>query len=479
MAFALDPLIDVAPPPSVRPQGPRATQESADDAARFAAHLEDAQPPTAEAPPADEQKEANSGEVTPQPQDSAKPSTAPPSVAPAAIPATPEAPAFALQLLMAQQAQPTPGEAAPPAQPPPQQAALNVVVGQTKPAPEQKPEQKPSGPAKVTQKNASAIPSDVTTLKPVETQTQTPTPATSSEAASSAGEQSVTQSGTPQTPAIASLVQEPIATTTPIAQTQANASASPIDTAAPEPAAAANAVNPDAPRGKTEAPGAPLNLTPNPAPQSDAQAPQPQPANAAPNPQAGKTRTDAGQSASAPAAASQTAQQTQANTPSAPLQPIAEMQDGAVDSAGSTEAARAPPPHAQITREIVRRAANGATQFEVRLDPPELGRVEVKLEVGRDQRVSATISADTPQALTELVRAARDIEQALQSAGLEVREDGLNFDLAQQRQGQERAEREPAARVAVTEAGEETAPRQGARPIGLERWRGVRVDLVA
>ncbi|MEZ6022856.1 MAG: flagellar hook-length control protein FliK [Hyphomonadaceae bacterium] len=82
-------------------------------------------------------------------------------------------------------------------------------------------------------------------------------------------------------------------------------------------------------------------------------------------------------------------------------------------------------------REIIRRFDGGNTSFELRLDPPELGRVEVRLEVSRDHRVTAMIAADSPQALTELARHARELEQTLQAAGLELSDSGLSFDLRQ------------------------------------------------
>jgi flagellar hook-length control protein FliK len=124
----------------------------------------------------------------------------------------------------------------------------------------------------------------------------------------------------------------------------------------------------------------------------------------------------------------------------------------------------------------VRRFENGATRFELRLDPPELGRIEVRLDVSRDHRVTAVIAADSPQALTELARHARDLEHMLQGAGLELTENGLSFDL---RQGGERAE---AAEFggAITENAthvDDPAP-VAARPLGYESWRGVRVDMM-
>ena len=152
--------------------------------------------------------------------------------------------------------------------------------------------------------------------------------------------------------------------------------------------------------------------------------------------------------------------------------------------ASSTETAaataRAMPVAAQIGHEIVRRFNNESTQFQMRLDPPELGRVDIKLEVSRDHRVSAVISADTPQAVTELARHARELEQTLQSAGLELKDNGLSFDLNQSRQGfAEARDNTSGARKGAASSETSEPAAIAARPLGMESWRGVRVDVMA
>lgn len=142
-------------------------------------------------------------------------------------------------------------------------------------------------------------------------------------------------------------------------------------------------------------------------------------------------------------------------------------------------AARAAPAASQVAREIVRQFDGENTRFELRLDPPELGRVEVRLEVSRDHKVTAIVAADSPQALAELARHARELEQTLQSAGLELSDNGLSFDL---RQSRDEANNEDAGgggrngENANTNDALSEAP-VTARPIGFERWRGVRIDV--
>lgn len=78
---------------------------------------------------------------------------------------------------------------------------------------------------------------------------------------------------------------------------------------------------------------------------------------------------------------------------------------------------------------MVKKAANGEKTFFVRLDPAELGKVEVELKFGQDSKISAIIKADNPQALNELMRSAKDLVLSLNQAGLEMKEQDLSFSL--------------------------------------------------
>ncbi len=155
------------------------------------------------------------------------------------------------------------------------------------------------------------------------------------------------------------------------------------------------------------------------------------------------------------------------------LQEQGQTQRAALDAASVRHA----PAAAQVAREIVRRFDGGSTRFELRLDPPELGRVEVRMEVSRDHRVTAVVAADNPQALAELSKHARDLEMTLQSAGLELSENGLSFDLRQSDREFEAADTSSSDSAgADDDLAVETAT--VARPLGYDRWRGVRVDMM-
>lgn len=99
--------------------------------------------------------------------------------------------------------------------------------------------------------------------------------------------------------------------------------------------------------------------------------------------------------------------------------------------------------------------------------------------MSRDHKVTAIVAADNPQALAELTRHARDLEQALQSAGLELSDEGISFDLSQQREHHAEASEQARARSAATEPAAVEAAPVTSRALTLDAWRGARVDLVA
>jgi flagellar hook-length control protein FliK len=82
--------------------------------------------------------------------------------------------------------------------------------------------------------------------------------------------------------------------------------------------------------------------------------------------------------------------------------------------------------------EIAAKSLGGARQFDIRLDPPELGRVEVRLSIDATGKASAHLSADQPRTLDLLQKDAPALTRALREAGLDVSQDGLNFSLRHQ-----------------------------------------------
>jgi flagellar hook-length control protein FliK len=97
-----------------------------------------------------------------------------------------------------------------------------------------------------------------------------------------------------------------------------------------------------------------------------------------------------------------------------------------------TQAQAATVPLSGLAVEITTRAHAGNRHFEIRLDPPELGRIDVKLDVDRDGNVSTRLVVDRADTLDLLKRDASALERALQQSGLKTSDNALEFSLRQQ-----------------------------------------------
>jgi flagellar hook-length control protein FliK len=96
-----------------------------------------------------------------------------------------------------------------------------------------------------------------------------------------------------------------------------------------------------------------------------------------------------------------------------------------------------PPPALQLGLQIAAAAPHRVERMVVQLEPPDLGRVEVRLAFSRDNHVSAQIAADRPETLAVLQRDSHALERGLQQAGLQLDNKGLNFSLRQEQRQQE------------------------------------------
>lgn len=522
MSYAAEAFVSAPPPPSKpaaaksAPQQPRATDEPS-----FSDHLaaetdETAPPATATAPraepvqdettaPADaatgEPLPDQSVEAAPQPIQQPAPalapiatpvmvqliaSDAPPAENTAPVQAAPVAPDAAPDVPQAPIAPPT-QNAAPDTEAPAEDFAAPVPVSHAKPDPNVKAEAAPTADVKPQVKNAATetapqhpVTQDAPAEAPVDTQVE-------AQVQNSAPHAEPPQTPppnvvvTPTTPAPTRPVNAKANTETgetsenaPVVTDGETPAPIPVQRAAPRPVnseAPVERVTPEAARDEAsvqEKFAAALEK----ASRSEAKAN----VDRAPTASTQAAAVDA-----APALASSAAPESMSATA-----PVTALSAATTHAAAQTQAmnadhvSRAAPASTQVSQEIVRRFDGGNTKFELRLDPPELGRVEVRLEVTRDHKVTAVIAADSPQALTELARHARDLEQSLQSAGLELTDNGLSFDLRQSRedtQDQSGDGRGSRGGASDDEILEQAAPL--ARPIGLERWRGVRVDVMA
>lgn len=85
---------------------------------------------------------------------------------------------------------------------------------------------------------------------------------------------------------------------------------------------------------------------------------------------------------------------------------------------------------AGLAARIAKRHEAGNSVFDLRLDPAELGRISVRIEIDSGNRAHAVIAAERPEALAELTRHARTLETSLRQSGVTLADDGLRFQLA-------------------------------------------------
>jgi flagellar hook-length control protein FliK len=89
----------------------------------------------------------------------------------------------------------------------------------------------------------------------------------------------------------------------------------------------------------------------------------------------------------------------------------------------------APVPLQAIAVEIGMRAMRGSREFAIRLDPEDLGRIDIRLEISEAGQVQAKLVVDKVETLQLLQRDARTLERAFDQAGLKTSPDGLQFSL--------------------------------------------------
>ncbi len=81
---------------------------------------------------------------------------------------------------------------------------------------------------------------------------------------------------------------------------------------------------------------------------------------------------------------------------------------------------------------IAARSARGDSRFTIRLDPPELGRIDVNLSMNSQGHAQAVLAVEKPQTLDLLMRDASGLERALKDAGLEL---GTNLSFSLKEEG--------------------------------------------
>ncbi|PZQ48478.1 MAG: hypothetical protein DI551_01635 [Micavibrio aeruginosavorus] len=90
-------------------------------------------------------------------------------------------------------------------------------------------------------------------------------------------------------------------------------------------------------------------------------------------------------------------------------------------------------PATQTVAATLTKAAKGGedSTINLRMDPPELGNVAVRLQFGKDKTVKAHVTVEKPETFMMLQREGHSLERALQAAGLDTQGQSISFELAQ------------------------------------------------
>jgi flagellar hook-length control protein FliK len=255
------------------------------------------------------------------------------------------------------------------------------------------------------------------------------------------------------------------------------AEAKPAATASPAPFIAASLALPDQivlpPKAKTAAPADAKPAAPTPPASEIEPEPEIEPASkpelrVAERPDTAQPQTAATRSSFAAAfqastgtADTQTMQTNAAATAALPTTTAVAAETKAMHAAYSAPVRQINIP--QVAFEIVRQVQAGASRFQIRLDPPELGRIDVKLDVDAAGNVNARMTVERAETLDLMQRDQRSLERALAQAGLDSSKTNLEFSLRQnpfahQEQGQGGHGRSPYAPPGGTAEADEPLP---------------------
>ena len=132
-------------------------------------------------------------------------------------------------------------------------------------------------------------------------------------------------------------------------------------------------------------------------------------------------------------------------------------------------------PIAGLAIEFAARLQAGRNRFEIRLDPPELGRVDVRLDVDREGNVTSRLVVERSETLDLLRRDASQLERALQQAGLKTADNSLQFSLRDQSSARQHDDNPNRARVIVPDP--DLTPAESGRIYGRMLGLGGGVDI--
>jgi flagellar hook-length control protein FliK len=97
-----------------------------------------------------------------------------------------------------------------------------------------------------------------------------------------------------------------------------------------------------------------------------------------------------------------------------------------------TLATNAAVPISGLALEIAASVRSGKSRFEIRLDPADLGRIDVRIDVDRNGQVTSHLTVEKPETLSMLRQDAPQLQRQLDDAGFKIGNGGLQFSLRDQ-----------------------------------------------
>jgi flagellar hook-length control protein FliK len=82
---------------------------------------------------------------------------------------------------------------------------------------------------------------------------------------------------------------------------------------------------------------------------------------------------------------------------------------------------------AQISAQIIRRLEGRSTRFDIELNPHDLGKIDVRLDIDAEGRLAARLAFDNPAAAADLRGRVDDLRRDLEQAGFQLSEDAFSF----------------------------------------------------
>src|SRR5882724_2293251 len=165
--------------------------------------------------------------------------------------------------------------------------------------------------------------------------------------------------------------------------------------------------------------------------------------------------------------------QPQLNTPAATAAPATTF--------NVTAATNGPVPVSGLALEIAASVKSGKSRFEIRLDPADLGRIDVRIDIDRNGQVTSHLTVEKPETLSMMRQDAPQLQRALDDAGLKTGNGGLQFSLRDQSSSGQNSGNDTSAnaqRLVISE--ENTIPaavagRSYGRPLGPSSGVDIRV----